>query len=146
MSEKIVSSYSFQWKQLFNVKKNAAFMVLRRIRACSRCSDPLCKCCFNKNITHVLRHNGLVIIKDYTCREDGYFSFSDCLTVNLDRDAQYLMSPEVWQAAEHSMNHDWILFFPQLEQQNRDERGDLQPNRNTSVGWSLVCFCEFFWR
>lgn len=38
---------------------------------------------------------------------------------------QYLMSPKVWQTVEHSMSHDWILFLPQFEQQNRDEGRDL---------------------
>lgn len=41
------------------------------------------------------------------------------------RGAQYLMSPEVWQAVEHSMSQDWILFLPQFEQQDRDEGRDL---------------------
>lgn len=39
--------------------------------------------------------------------------------------AQHLVSPKVWEAVEHSMSLERILFFPQFEEQNRDQGGNL---------------------
>lgn len=48
------------------------------------------------------------------------------LKQDMEERAQYLMSPKVWQAAEHSMNQDGILLLPQFEQQNRKKGRDLE--------------------
>lgn len=54
------------------------------------------------------------------------------------RGAQYLVSPEVWQAVQHSMSQAWILLLPQFEQQNRNQGGDLQTHRSLNEGKTQV--------
>lgn len=46
---------------------------------------------------------------------------------------QYLVSPEVRQAVQHSVSQGWILLLPQFVQQNRNEGRDLQTVRQWPI-------------